>query len=294
MVFISSPSGRCAKDYHLQDGMCKECHGSKSMLIVVVIIFVVVVFGIGIYFGRYRQWLIDKFPAYLLIFDMGKFKILWSVLQIISSVDWTLSIRFPEPFASVQHYISLVTQLSLSNLLPMNCFMQYSFQEHLLFSCLAPIALAIALGVGLALKLGLSYAREKKSKVGIAGKSDHTTRKLESQRRSMIDSTTWTFLFLTFIILPSTSAAIFRTFQCQEFPSGESYLAADLSIACESHRYRGCRLFAFFMVAICKRLEEPCSIFVTKLDFTIECCAHRSCRRASWVPGLSWNTRLPH
>ena len=134
----------------------------------------------------------------------------------------------------------------------MSCFMQYSFQEHLLFSCLAPIALSMVLGLSIALKLGLLYNRGK-SNISL-----ETAKELEVQRRSMIDATTWLFLFLTFIVLPTTSAVIFRTFQCEKFPSGESYLAADLSMSCESHRYLGCRLFAYSMVVICKNLNRHC------------------------------------
>ena len=250
----------CKEDHYMSlDNICAPCKRTTVSVVLGAIFLGILCtilvsalfnqFGAGAIHGLLR---LRCRKYYHLIFDMAKFKILWSVLQIISSVDWILNINFPEPFASFQHHISMLTQLSLNNLLPMSCFMQYSFQEHLLFSCLAPIALSMVLGLSIALKLGLLYNRGK------SNISPETAKELEVQRRSMIDATTWLFLFLTFIVLPTTSAVIFRTFQCEKFPSGESYLAADLSMSCESHRYLGCRLFAYSMVVICKNLNRHC------------------------------------
>ena len=61
----------------------------------------------------------------------------------------------------------------------------------------------------------------------------------------------WGALFLIlFLIYPSTSAAIFATFQCEKLSDSTSWLRADLSIDCDSPTHLAYRWFAGFMVLL--------------------------------------------
>ena len=58
-------------------------------------------------------------------------------------------------------------------------------------------------------------------------------------------------LFLVlFLIYPSTSAAIFATFQCEELSDGTRWLRADLSINCDSTVHAGFSIYAALMILV--------------------------------------------
>ena len=158
------------------------------------------------------------------VWDVAKFKVAWAAFQITTSVNWTLDISFPEPFATFEGLISSITQLSLSQLMPIECLAPYSHHTHLLFVTLMPLAFIIfVLAVGSMLKSG-SLPRQVCNHAAI---------------------------MVAFIVLPTTSTAILRTFHCQDFDSGYGrFLVADLSIDCDGTGHQGMTGFAVCMLLI--------------------------------------------
>eukprot|EP00966_Prymnesium_polylepis_P129786 3001413-Prymnesium_polylepis.1 len=62
------------------------------------------------------------------------------------------------------------------------------------------------------------------------------------------------FLGLTFLVLPSTSTRIFRTFLCERIDYGNDevrhYLSADLATSCDTDEYQTTRIIGFAFVAV--------------------------------------------
>ena len=55
---------------------------------------------------------------------------------------------------------------------------------------------------------------------------------------------THALLMLTFLVLPPSSTAVLRTFKCEEFDDGTSYLVTDYTLSCDSAKHDGYVLFA--------------------------------------------------
>eukprot|EP00618_Florenciella_parvula_P033440 CAMPEP_0119507272 /NCGR_PEP_ID=MMETSP1344-20130328/27222_1 /TAXON_ID=236787 /ORGANISM="Florenciella parvula, Strain CCMP2471" /LENGTH=175 /DNA_ID=CAMNT_0007543895 /DNA_START=144 /DNA_END=668 /DNA_ORIENTATION=+ len=68
-------------------------------------------------------------------------------------------------------------------------------------------------------------------------------------------------IILAFLVLPSTSLTIFRTFYCVEMPSGERFLEADLAISCDRSD-RGVQLVYSWLMILIYPLGIPASFFV--------------------------------
>ena len=151
-----------------------------------------------------------------------KLRILISMIQVLSQLSIVYSIPFPYLYASLLRWVGLL-ELNFVDILPLGCVFTLSFHMALLVRTL----LLPALGTIVFL---LRIIRAP-------------TKVLEA---------CWGLLFLVlFLIYPSTSAAIFATFQCEPLSDGSSWLRADLSIDCASTLHTGFRVYAAFMILIC-------------------------------------------
>ena len=128
---IGVKCGVCMKGYYATTGgACERCDGNASRnlvaltssIVVLVIAFVLfMLFGGGSLHHALKTKLVVYYP---IIFDMAKFKIVWSTWQIIVSVDWSLEINFPEPFVTLKRMMAIVS-LSLNQVFPMGCYVTY-------------------------------------------------------------------------------------------------------------------------------------------------------------------------
>ena len=118
----------------------------------------------------------------------------------------------------------MLANISEISLIPVECISErMSFWDELVLATLLPLG-AIAMAWLIA-KLVLP---------------EHSARK---------KATTFTLL-LAFIVLPMTSAKIFRTFICLSFEDDQSYLAADLAIRCTGTRYTMMKAFSACAIAV--------------------------------------------
>ena len=75
--------------------------------------------------------------------------------------------------------------------------------------------------------------------------------KFGTEAKELLKSVTSSFLALTYIVLPSASLVIFRTFACDaDFDYGERYLKYDYTISCNSETYIWWMSYASLMILI--------------------------------------------
>ena len=103
--------GSCADDQTFSETSikCVDCGGNDSVLPLVCGL-VLLVLVLLMMMKRGQQCLFRCMPV-LKGVDQGQLKVVWSTLQIVASVSWSLDIPFPEPFASLLN-IFAVTQLN--------------------------------------------------------------------------------------------------------------------------------------------------------------------------------------
>ena len=126
---------------------------------------------------------------------------------MVTAANWALETTFPSPFGAFITLLSTVTELALARVVPLACFVDYNHYRHLFVVTLGPLGLMVVLVVSM-----VALARR--------GCADH------SQRCAIAA------LFVSFLTLPTTSTALFKTFQCETLDNGESFLLAVSSTAC--------------------------------------------------------------
>jgi len=156
-----------------------------------------------------------------------KAKIIFTFFQIVSSFMWVLSLDFPENF------ISFISSLGFINLdfveaPPLGCYMENNYIRQLVIMTLTSILLSLLLFVA--------------SKIYEHVKPEH--------KEEIITHYFSFFLTLTFLVFPSVSGKIFRTFSCDKLDDGNFYLRADYSIDYESDEHSFGRYWAMFMIFI--------------------------------------------
>ena len=149
---------------------------------------------------------------------MVKLRILISMIQVLSQLGVVYSIPFPNLYAGLLRWIGIL-ELNFIDLLPLGCVITAGFYFSLLMRTLVlPVLLLVAVGA--------KVARAPAKVINMFN--------------------TLNFLVL-FLIYPSTSAAIFATFQCEELSDGTRWLRADLSIDCSGDTHTLFRVYAGFM-----------------------------------------------
>ena len=165
---------------------------------------------------------------------MVKLRILISMIQVLSQLGVVYSIPFPNLYAGLLRWIGIL-ELNFIDLLPLGCVITAGFYFSLLMRTLVlPVLLLVAVGA--------KVARAPAKVINMFN--------------------TLNFLVL-FLIYPSTSAAIFATFQCEELSDGTRWLRADLSIDCSGDTHTLFRVYAGFMFSFTRsgRPSSTCSYF---------------------------------
>jgi hypothetical protein len=157
------------------------------------------------------------------LFDslMVKLRVLISMIQVLSQLGVVYSIPFPDVYSSLLRWMGLL-ELNLIDLLPLGCVMTAGFYFSLLVRTLV---LPILLLIGAAAKLFRAPAKVIELFKGLN-------------------------FFVLFLIYPSTSAAVFATFQCEELSDGTRWLRADLSVDCDSDIHKLASSYASLMILV--------------------------------------------
>ena len=293
----SGSSGRlcaiCDEGYYHSSGKCEKCTGTIVPLVVTAGVIGLIV-AIAVYLYKMRPKSCNSVPHVLqLIFDQGawpsfclrmcspcqrlslcyssqptgKVKVIVSLFQIVGSISWTTGVNWPYPFSKFA-YIFSVAQLSLADTIPILCLLKYSFVWNELFvATLGPLAVGSVMVIP----------------VWVQGCADSWVGDAYIKRRSRF---IYLSLLLAYFVLPSTSLVLVRTFLCEDFADGTSFLIADLSFRCETQEHT----FAMVYAGICI-LIYPLGI---PLVFGLTLYCYRAELRPSKERPQGWETPDPH
>ena len=155
--------------------------------------------------------------------------------QVLSQLGVVYSIPFPNVYAALLRWMGLI-EFNLPEVLPFGCLISFTFYSGLLLRTLMLPGLGLLFVVACTL-LGQGFG--------------HSSRpSLPGKEQKAVDSLSGTLFVILFLIYPSTSAAIFATFQCEELEDGTSWLLADPSIDCQSRTHTFFWGYALLMVVV--------------------------------------------
>ena len=170
-----------------------------------------------------------------------RFRILVSLVQVLNSLGVVFSITYPPLYDSLVAYLN-VFSLDLFAVMPLGCsFEGINHDHYLLLRTLIPI---ILLAISFSFRRCLKRRAEHKRKDGKDGEA-----KVDDALADQILSYNFVLVYLLF---PSTSSAIFSTFQCDQLdnPAQSSRLLVDLSVDCSSTFHQVMMAYAGLMVLV--------------------------------------------
>eukprot|EP01041_Mallomonas_annulata_P001620 gene1620-3135_t len=159
-------------------------------------------------------------------------KILYSTIQIFSNFTYMVQVTIEEPFRSFCSFFAWIN-FSFMDRVGLGCDFHWDYVSVLQVTTLVPIGIAVALAAGDLL------SRASITRRGVV-RNFNVDRVLGMSRAQY----TSMFLLLTYLVLPGVSIVIFRSFTCVDADPDNvtgkysKYLRADMSISCDSHRYR--------------------------------------------------------
>ena len=200
---------------------------------------------------------------------MAKFKVIWSTYQIIASVAWTLDISWGEPFATLVRMIEF-TQLNMFSLMPIGCVMNWSHYTNLLGATLGPLLVAALIVIVGAARVFLAkppaLQQLQREMAGVRARRFGGDSSLEDDEKpDQAACIAWwvetrkeilrshhinLLLLLSFIVLPTSSVTVLRTFHCKEFDDGDSYLVADYVRECYNAKHHTYVIYAALMCLV--------------------------------------------
>jgi hypothetical protein len=153
--------GSCVSGYTFSSSasLCVECSSSTNFSPLIVMAVVLVLVGAVVVVRVARgggggggsvlpRCLAAAEPLVRVVrhIDKGELKVLWSTFQILSSVQWALSVKLPDPFSN---FLKIVAFTSL-DALTLDCVdgSEESFYNRLYVTQFVPLALVTAIATG--------------------------------------------------------------------------------------------------------------------------------------------------
>ena len=160
---------------------------------------------------------------------MSRLKIVLSTYQIIASVMWGVpDVTWPEPFNSFGTMLELLNFLVIGTA----CINEgYNFYVQIFLVTLTPIILSSIILLTARVRMWLLRGRPKDD---------------EAKCDQIMRQHWWTFILLSYVVMPSTSVSIIRVFLCHEGfgeAQNEAYLRADYALHCYTVGDDGSRHF---------------------------------------------------
>jgi hypothetical protein len=167
-----------------------------------------------------------------------KFKIIVSLSQVISQMSTGFKVDWPEDFSRLLDSLSFVN-LNIFSFPAVGCLAETNFIGVFLAMTSLPLLFALLVLccypfwkiVGLKLQKGIGRNTPLSSADGASGELVRQKAAKEFGVNIMIKMCLGTL----FIVYPGVSNIVLRMFHCRTLANGESYLAADLSISCNSN-----------------------------------------------------------
>ena len=170
-----------------------------------------------------------------------KLRILLNYFQVMSGIVVGIDVKFPSNYEEFMGSVTFVN-LDIVAFFAAGCLYSPSFYGELVAVTMIPIFITAVLFFRFIL---LSF------QILLGGQFPFIAfeRKLGMEAFVRIQTTYFTaFIILCYIMFPSVTSKILRTFSCEDFDDGHSYLRADYSIDCDTAQV-SCALL--FMIVDC-------------------------------------------
>jgi serine/threonine protein kinase/membrane protein implicated in regulation of membrane protease activity len=233
--------GTCKDTYTYNSATrkCIDCDGDQSVIpaivvgsIALLLVLLVIGFvlkdsplfgGAGLMETRHQAILlwnsILKIPPFSILkhVDQGMLKVIWGTSQIVGTISWNLSIRYPEPFDSL---LKVLAYLQL-DFFALDCqFQSANFMSRVLFNSIGPIVIAII--------IFLAFLARRFNARNFSARD----------KLRIMEQHLYLFLLLGFIVLPTVAMLQFTALECIDLADGSSYLRVDTSVSCNSNSYK--------------------------------------------------------
>ena len=154
--------------------------------------------------------------------------------QLLASMEWNLSVRYPTAYSRVMDGLSRVCFVDIPAVIPFRCAFTWGAESRLHFQTLWPLAL-IAGAWGYEVLVARHLRRQDRSRAG---------------HGAVVFS-----LVLLYVVFPGVSQSIFQTFICERFdyPKAHKFakvMAMDYQVSCRSSKYLRLRVYAAFFAAV--------------------------------------------
>jgi len=187
----------------------------------------------------------NVFNQYLARFQSSRsivrFKVLVATYQIVSAVQYTVQVQFPELFSKMLAAM-LIFSLDIFSVFPGGCkFHNYDLFVQLILITISPIILVLLLICISAFEYNYQRSRDSSS----------------SKYNEVWNKYFTYILYLTYLVLPSVSVTIFKMFPCvdidpysEDSDAHDLFLKADVSIKCDTTYSYIATIYASVMIII--------------------------------------------
>jgi hypothetical protein len=161
-----------------------------------------------------------------------KLKIIVSLSQVLSQMSVNFSVDWPDGFSRLLESLSFVN-LNIFSFPAVGCLAETNFIGIFLAMTSLPLLFAMFIVLCFPLFIALGKTLQKGADTPLS-EDDQKTRK-KAAHEFALNILIKICLGILFIVYPSVSNIILRMFHCRTLANGEEYLAADLSINCNSN-----------------------------------------------------------
>jgi hypothetical protein len=177
-----------------------------------------------------------------------KVKLTVGLYQCIAAIASVFDVNTPQGLHEYSKWLRLLefpADLGINVIIPASCF--GSYQSRLFLGSLWPIIFALIVAASL---VGWELTQLVR-RHGLAAARDRIGAVRRGLRHALPAS-----LWITFVLVPSTSARIFKTFLCEpieyDYVTGEvrRYLHGDMSLSCDSPSYGTTRNIALIFLIV--------------------------------------------
>ena len=171
-----------------------------------------------------------------------KVRIILSFFQVLSSLGVVFDFPSLPIWDMIKSYFGMLS-LDFISVMPLGCLGEVNYHDTLLFRTLFPLAVISFLQA-------INIVNRRRL-LGRARVSEEAVATAEAGLLNWFAGSTNTISFLLlFLVYPSTSSAILRTFQCYPLDDGSSWLRADFSVDCNTASHTYMMLYAFVMILV--------------------------------------------
>jgi hypothetical protein len=164
----------------------------------------------------------------LLSIDGGAMKVVWSTLQIVTSISGSLDFTYPEPFASFTDLFSFIKISFIS----IDCVADKNYHDEVYATSAFPLMLCTGVLASYVARVALNAKLTR------------------SQRAHGFSAHAGAALLVTYLVLPKVATVQLQGLNCLQLRTGEAYLKADTSIDCNGEDHQRFIIFNVLLILL--------------------------------------------